>query len=327
MATDAPSQLQSGLGALVSGLGQGFSSQMQMQNQAALQNAYLQAMFGRQAAKDQTAQDIAAQNNATRLQQQQMKPAPGAIQKPLTLDLGTQRIINHAPNYQRVYNDYVDLYNQVNSTDDPNQKQMLAQQALAHGNWTAPINTWMSDSPDLTPGQRAAGQKIAQLTQQAQQAGAGEQLRLMHAMETLNQQTGSMRPASPEMVQHVYDTTPGLDAPKEQFAYMMGTQADSSVPWEGLAINAKLQGKDPTQIIQQGKQYKQQFHQVNSVPYDQDNRPQAPNFGYGQPARNGVPVGGAAEPVIPASPGAVPPPAQVGNAANKPSLDSIFPGQ
>ena len=299
-----PSQAQTGIGALLAGFGQGYSAQRQAQNQA----AYMQALYGQrgQTQQDLLNQRLAAQksiddannaravqvddaNNATKLQD------GGA--KPLSLDVGTQRRIIGSGNYQKVYNDYVDLYNKVNSTPDPAQHTLLAQQALAHGGFTAPINTWMADSPDLTPDQRAAGAAVSSLAQRAQQVGAGEQLRFMHAMETLNQQTGGMRPANVQQVQHVYETTPGLDAPNGQFAYMMQTQADSAVPWGGLATLQRTKGQDPSAINAQGQQYMKGFHQVGSVPYDQNNRPQTTDFGYGQPATNGVaPLGSGAAP-------------------------------
>lgn len=59
MADYGPSQAQQGLGALVSGLAGGYSAQRQAQNQAAMQQAYIQSLFGRQALKNQGATDVA----------------------------------------------------------------------------------------------------------------------------------------------------------------------------------------------------------------------------------------------------------------------------
>ena len=287
MAQYGPSQAQAGLGGLISGLAGGYAAQKGAQNQMAMQQAYADALFGRQALMNQGRQDVANTNLTGKEYTANHRPAPGAG-KPTTFDVGTNRRIIGSGNYLNVVNKYNDLYNAVNSTQDPAQRQLLAQGAIAHGGWTAPINTWMADTPDQTPEERAAGQKINQLSQQAQQMGYGEQLRFMHAMETLNQQTGGMRPPNPAMVDHVYKTTPGLDAPPKQFATMMQGQIDSSVPWDGMVSLARTQGKDPSAIMAEKQSYMQKFHQIKGVPYDSNNQPQAPEFGYGQPAKNGV---------------------------------------
>lgn len=309
-----PSQAIQGLGALLGGGASAYSNAYNQARQNQMQNAYMQALYGQKMALQdprlQAQRDIADQNNQLKAQldaannAEKLKaaglrgPAGGQFFKP---DVITSRRIIGSGNYQDVANKYIDLYNQYNNTTDPAQRQTLAQQMLAHGP-AAPVNTWIADTPDQTPEERAAGQKVNELSQKAQQLGYGEQLRFMHAMETLNQQTGGARPPNPAAVQHVYDTTPGLDAPNNQFAAMMQGQIDSSVPWKGMIVNAKMQGKDSSPIEAQQKQYAHAFHQVSKVPYDEYNQPQTTDFGYGQSPTNGVKPLGSPSPTPQTSP-------------------------
>jgi hypothetical protein len=214
------------------------------------------------------------------------QPAP---QKPgaMGLDVMTKRAIMNAPAYQKMANDMVDAKNAWESIPNPQQKDALAQQLIAEKQPL--LNRFLAYQPQ-NPQDQANLQNIQTEAQAAMQGGVYQQLRFLHALEFVNQSTGATRPPSPEIVHEIMSTSPSLDMPVRQFARQMYNQNQQiAQKFSGVADLADLQGNQAgaASARQFYGSFNGSFHRVHGVPYDGNNEPMTPEFGY-------IPAGGAA---------------------------------
>lgn len=236
-------------------------------------------------------------------------PAKRGTYKP---DALTGRVLMNAPGYQVMMNNYTDLKNEYDKKNGAVDLKGLVQQQMNHS--MPGVSSWLAqpadnpNDPTQTPVAR-----LAEITK-FQQLNAAEQLRWLHAFEFATQVTGTGRPpTNPEMIEHAYQATPGLNDDALLFAgkkHQMDSQIGSK--FEGVAQLAGA--SDPSQgayYRDLGNKFYHGMHRVGNgrVPYDETtNTPVIPAFGVNAPFTSGNPpasggIGAAIAPTARTAPG------------------------